>query len=219
MSNQFKLDAEVRSEAGKGASRRLRHTGKVPAIIYGAGKDPESLLLDHNDLSKALENEAFYSHILDIKIGKSKQQAVLKDVQRHPFKQQIMHIDLLRVAAKEQIRMNVPLHFINEDVCVGVKTDGGAISHTITDVEIICLPKNLPEYIEVDLSELQLGETVHMSDLEVPKGVELVQLSHGNDMTVASVHVTGGDDDEDEGAIEEGGEVPTAADEEQASEE
>ena len=206
MSSEFVLTAEPRTEQGKGASRRLRREGKVPAILYGAGKDPVPLSVNHNELLKQLENEAFYSHILTVELDGKTEQAVLKDLQRHPAKPFILHLDLMRVSAGEKIRVNVPLHFVGEDVAPGVKIGGGIVTHAVTEVEISCLPKDLPEYIEVDLSTLELGESLHLSDLKLPPGVELVQLLQGeeHDVAVAAIQATRGSTAA--GAAEEGGE-------------
>ncbi len=210
MSSEFVLTAELRTEQGKGASRRLRRTGRVPAILYGAGKEPVPLSVNHNELLRHLENEAFYSHILTIDVGGKKEQAVLKDLQRHPAKPFILHLDLMRVSAGEKIRVNVPLHFVGEDVAPGVKIGGGIVNHAITEVEISCLPKDLPEYIEVDLSRLELGESLHLSDLQLPPGVELVQLLQGeeHDVAVATIQATRGS------AAAESGEEAGGAEEE-----
>ncbi len=188
----FNLTAEVRSDLGKGASRRLRREGKVPAVLYGAGKDAVSLTMDHDNLFHHLEHEAFYSHILSINVDGKEEKAVLKDLQRHPAKPFIMHADFLRVSDKEKIRMQVPLHFINEDSAPGVKIGGGMVSHNLTEVEISCLPKDLPEFIEVDLGNLEIEAAIHLSDLVLPEGVELVELSHGegHDHAVAAIHKT-----------------------------
>jgi large subunit ribosomal protein L25 len=187
----FEINAEPRESVGKGASRRLRKTGKVPGIVYGTNKEATMITVDQNSLGHQLEEEAFYSHILTLNIGKKSEQVVLKDLQRHPYKRLIQHIDFLRVDAKEKINMRIPLHFINEATCVGVKTGGGVVSHIMTDVEISCLPKDLPEYIEVDLEEVNLGETIHLSDLVLPEGVDNYALLHGGDESqpVASVHL------------------------------
>ena len=209
MSAEFEVIAEARSEEGKGASRRLRSAGKVPAIIYGGGKDPENISLIHKDVMKSLENEAFYSHIITVDVAGKKQKAVIKDIQRHPFKQLIMHMDFQRVSDKDKIRMHVPLHFINEDICEGVKTDGGVISHNLSDVEVMCQAKNLPEFIEVDLAKVRAGDVLHLSDLALPNGVELVELSHGesHDQPVAGVHArSAAVEEEVEAAAEESSE-------------
>ena len=148
MAAKFDLIADYREESGKGASRRLRHQGKVPAIIYGAGRPPRSLTFDLNKVMHQLESESFYSSILNIKVGEKSQAAIVKDIQRHPAKNLVMHMDLQRIVDDVEIRMNVPIHFINEDIAVGVKSGGGSVSHLRTDVEVVCLPKYLPEYFE-----------------------------------------------------------------------
>ncbi|MGB5715893.1 MAG: 50S ribosomal protein L25/general stress protein Ctc [Gammaproteobacteria bacterium] len=190
MATSFELSAEPRSDLGKGASRRLRRAGKVPAIIYGGNKDPEALTLSHNQVLRNLENEAFYSHILTIKSGADETQAILRDLQRHPSKAVIMHMDLQRVSASETLRTNVPIHIIGEELAPGVK-EGGLVSHDLTDVEVECYPKDLPEYIEVDISALEIGDSIHLSALQVPDGVTLTDLERGevHDASVVSIHV------------------------------
>ncbi len=190
MSEDFDLIAEFREDLGKGSSRRLRREGKVPAIIYGAGRPPRSLAFDHNKVLKQLENESFYSSVLNIKVGEKSQAAILKDLQRHPSKMQILHMDLQRIVDDEEIRMNVPLHFLGEDVAPGVKLGGGKVSHLRTDVEVTCLPKDLPEFIEVDISELELDAMVHLSELKLPEGVTIPELAQGpeHDHAVVSIH-------------------------------
>ena len=190
MAVNFVLNAEPRGEQGKGASRRLRREGKVPAILYGAGKEPTSICVDHNELIKQLEHEAFYSHILTVKIGSAVEKAVLRDLQRHPSRPVVLHMDLQRVAENEKLRVHVPLHFTNEANCVGVKIGGGVISHHLVEVEVQCLPKDLPEFIEVDVSNLNVGDAIHLSQLALPAGVEVVELLHGteHDNSVVSVH-------------------------------
>ena len=186
----FELDAEVRNDIGKGASRRLRHANKVPAVIYGAGQKPVSLTLDHNKVSNALSHEAFYSHILTLKIENKGEQVILKAVQRNPAKPRIHHIDFLRVRADQKLHMHVPLHFVGDEKAPGIG-QGGVVYHAMTDVEISCLPANLPEFIEVDTTAMNLDETLHLSDLKLPEGVELVALSHGvegHDLPVVSIH-------------------------------
>ncbi|MEM9172676.1 MAG: 50S ribosomal protein L25/general stress protein Ctc [Pseudomonadota bacterium] len=189
MSDKIDLVAEFREDQGKGASRRLRKEGKVPAILYGGGRPPRSISLQHNKLIRALEDESFYSSILNIQVGDKNQETILKDLQRHPAKQQILHVDLQRIVADEEIRTNVPLHFVGEDVCPGIKMQGGVASHLITDVEVICLPRNLPEYLEVDASELELDGIVHLSEIKLPEGVQLPDLTHGevNDQPVLAI--------------------------------
>jgi large subunit ribosomal protein L25 len=185
----FELHAVNRADIGKGASRRLRHAGKLPAIIYGAGETPQSVTFEHKDVRKATENEAFFSHILTVHIDGKAHNAVVKDMQRHPYKPIIMHMDLLRINMNETITMNIPLHFIGSEAAPGVK-DGGMVSHLLTSVEISCLPAKLPEYIEVDISNLGLNDMVHLSDIKLPKDVTLTELEGDdiNDMPV--VHIT-----------------------------
>ncbi len=206
MSNEFSLAAEARSDKGKGASRRLRRDGLVPAVLYGGGQDPQSLSLSHNEVMKSLSHEAFYSHILELEVGGSTVQAILRDVQRHPFKRAVLHLDFQRVKADEEITMNVPLHFIGEDVCPGVKQGGGTVSHVVTEVEITCLPKDLPEYLEVDVSNVELNDSVHLSDIKVPPGVTIVELTYGeeHDSAVATVSVLRTADVEEEEEAAEG---------------
>mgnify|MGYP006189165907 CR=1 FL=1 len=187
----FILNAEVRDDAGKGASRRLRRmANRVPAIVYGGNKKPLNISVENKELVKHLESEAFYSHLITLSIGDKSESVILKDVQRHPSKGKILHLDLMRVSKTKKLHTRVPLHFLNEETCKGVKLGGGIIAHTQTDLDITCLPADLPEYIEVDLADLDLGETVHISDIKLPKGVESVSLSLGadHDLPVASVN-------------------------------
>ncbi len=191
MAINFEIEAQVRHDAGKGASRRLRREGKLPAILYGGGKPPQNLMLAHNPVMHKLEHEAFYSHILNVKVDGKVVRAVLKDLQRHPYKAIILHMDLQRVSEDEKLRMRVPLHFIGEDTAPGVKVGGGIVSHLVTEVEVSCLPKHLPEYLEVDVSNLNVNETLHLSDIRLSEGVELIELSHGaeHDQPVVSIHL------------------------------
>ncbi len=211
MSVDFTLNAEVRdgSQLGKGASRRLRRMGKVPAVIYGGGEDPVSVTFDHDSLMHSLEQEAFYSHILNVDVEGKSQRAILRDLQRHPYKPSVLHMDLLRVREDTAINVHVPLHFLNEDTCHGVKMEGGAISHNIVEIEISCLPKDLPEFIEVDTADLKLNEALHLSDVKVPEGVTIVELSHGegHDHVVVSVHVKRAVEEEEPVAAAEGEEA------------
>jgi large subunit ribosomal protein L25 len=179
MSNQIDLVADYREDTGKGSSRRLRHEGKVPAIVYGGGRPPRNIMLNEASLLRQVQNESFFSSILTVKVGDRAQACILKDIQVHPAKRRILHLDLQRIVANEKIRMEIPLHFIGEDTCPGVKLNGGTISHLITEVEISCLPANLPEFIEVDLSAMQLDDIVHLSDLKVPAEVEIIELAQG----------------------------------------
>jgi large subunit ribosomal protein L25 len=203
MSDAFELTAEVREDMGKGASRRLRRLEeKVPAILYGADKAPTPLTLVRKDLEKALENEAFYSHVLTLKVGKAKQKAILKDLQRHPAKNRVMHADFMRVSDDVAIKVHVPVHFLNEDSCYGVKTEGGMVQHSATDIEVQCLPGDMPEYVEVDMLEVKVGDIIHISAIKLPEGVESVALSHGedHDLAIASVLAPKGITEEEEEA-------------------
>jgi large subunit ribosomal protein L25 len=189
--NQFEINAEARNDAGKGASRRLRRLGKVPAIVYGGDRAPAMVAVDHNELVQHLQHEAFYSHVLALKAGAETEQVVLKDVQRHPYRPVIMHLDLQRVSASRELHMHVPLHFVNEDLCPGKKA-GGLVSHHLIEAEVACLPQNLPEYIEVDLSGLHVGQAIHLSELRLPPGVSLVAHMPEHDQPVVSIHKGGG---------------------------
>jgi len=205
MSEAFVLEAESRNDAGKGASRRLRRLeNKVPAIVYGGSADPVSIALEHNPMWHQLQNEAFFSHIITLKIDGVAQDVLLKDLQRHPAKDILLHADFLRVDKNQAIVVQVPLHFINEDSCIGVKMQGGRISHQANEIEIRCLPGVLPEYIEVDMQAVETGQVVHLSDVTLPEGVESVALSHGaeHDLAIANVAIAkgGSDEDEDEAA-------------------
>ena len=191
MSDDFDLIAEIREDQGKGASRRLRHEGKVPAIIYGAGRPPRALVFDHNRVIQQLENEKFYSSVLNIKVGEKAQAAILKDVQRHPARPLIMHMDFQRIVADQEIKMLVPIHFLGEDVAPGVKLGGGKPQHMMTEVEVVCLPKDLPEYLDIDVSELELDEVLKLSDIILPEGVSIPALAQGEeaDRGVVSIHI------------------------------
>jgi len=191
MSNEFSLSAVKREDQGKGASRRLRReSGLVPAVVYGGkSKKPAAISVEYRELVKALENEAFYSHIIELSIEGKSENVVLKDLQRHPSKPVIYHADFMRVNKTQKIKMSVPLHFLNEETCVGVKMQGGKISHNLNELEVECTAANLPEFIEVDLAEAEVGHVVHISDVKLPKGVVSVALSHGDDhdLPVATV--------------------------------
>jgi len=211
MSESFEVNVELREDLGKGASRRLRRLeDKIPGIVYGGGKKPQPLSLSHKEVIKHLEDEAFYSHILTLKAGKKAEQVILKDLQRHPFKPKITHMDFMRVSATQKLTTSVPLHFINEDICPGVK-EGGVVNHGYTTVEVSCLPKNLPEYIEIDMAEAEMDTIVHLSDIKMPKGVEIVELTHGadHDQAIATIHkaraaVSTDAEDGEEDSTEEG---------------
>lgn len=187
----FEIKASVREIAGKGASRRLRRLdGQVPGIVYGGSNKPVQISVEHKELVKHLESESFYSHIIDLNLEGKSESVILKDVQRHPSKPRILHVDFMRILKSRKITVSVPLHFLNEANCVGVKTGGGLITHTMTQLEISCLPGDLPEFIEVDMLEVEVGQTLHISDLKLPKGAESVALSHGpdHDLPVVSVN-------------------------------
>ena len=208
MSNSHTIIAEMRDVQGTGASRRLRHAGKVPAILYGAGKDTAMLSLSHNSLYHNLEDESFHSSILTVEIDGKKEKAILRDVQMHAFKQLIMHIDLQRISAKDKIHMNVPLHFTGGEEAPGVKVESGIVSHLITELDIACLPADLPEFISIDISGLNLGDSIHLSEITLPDGVESTSLSHGGDdlAVVTVVAVRGSTEDEEETTEAEEGE-------------
>ncbi len=227
MADKFDLVAEYREDSGKGASRRLRHEGKVPAIIYGAGRPPRSLSFDHNKVLRELQHESFYSSVLNIKVGNQSQAAIVKDIQRHPAKPIVMHIDLQRIVEDEEIKMNIPIHYVGAEVAPGVKTGGGSVSHLMTDVEVVCLPKHLPEYFEVDISALELDEMLHLSDLKLPEGVEIPELAQGpeHDHPIVSIHVikVAAVEEEEEAEVAEGdvpveGEEPDESGDEEKSE-
>jgi large subunit ribosomal protein L25 len=184
----FEIVAQARADQGKGASRRLRHAGLVPGVVYGAGKEPAAVQTSHKDLLQHLEHEAFFSHILALRIGESSERVVLKDLQRHPYLPQVLHFDLLRVDENRALTMRVPLHFANEAKCAGVKA-GGIVTHLMNELEILCLPRDLPEFIEVDIATLNIGHAVHIGDLKMPAGVRVAALVHGGDASQPVVTV------------------------------
>jgi len=208
MKADFTVEAETRTDVGKGASRRLRHTNKIPGVIYGGGKDAVSLTIPHDEMMHHLEQEAFYSHILAIKVGGKEERAVLKDVQRHPGKPKLLHVDFQRVSETDKLHMHVPLHFMGEEKSPGVK-GGGLVSRLMNNVDVACLAKNLPEYIEVDVSGLDAGESLHLSDITLPEGVEIPTLAHSGDydLPIISIHTPRGGGEEDEVEAEAGGEA------------
>ena len=185
----IKLISTTRKDLGKGASRRLRHEDLVPAIVYGAKKDPVSLTLEHKELLKVEAIEAFYSSILDLEIDGKSEQVLLKDIQRHAFKERIQHLDFLRVDAKQKLHTTIPLHFINEELTESLK-NGGVLSRLSNDIEITCLPSDLPTFIEVDISKMAIGDTIHITDLKLPKGVESVELNKGESHDLPLVAIT-----------------------------
>lgn len=225
MADAFEISVEKRNEFGKAAARRMRKQRQIiPAVIYGAHQEPEHVIISSKEISHALENEAFYSHILTLNVAGNHEKAVLKKVQRDPASRQVIHVDFLRINPKEKLIMQIPLHFKGEDVAPGAKDEGGVISHAITEVEIRCLPSDLPEYIEVDVSALKLNEAIHLSDLALPNGVELMAFAHGHkedhDQVVISIHVQHEEIEEEPEAVEAAaeGEVPSAGETTEASE-
>ena len=199
---QFEINAQARTLQGSGASRRLRRAGKVPGIIYGGEATPQAIEIDHNELLLNLKKEAFHASILNIVLDGKKQQVLLRDTQRHAYKPLVLHIDFQRVDAKQELHIKVPLHFINEETAPGVKLSGGLVNHVITEIDIQCLPKDLPEFIEIDIGALNVGDSIHISEIKLPKGVKLGQ--HGaDDSVVVGVVGKGGGSDE-EGEAEEG---------------
>jgi len=217
----IQLNASLRDDMGKGASRRLRHANKVPAILYGTDKDPVCLTLEQKDLQYVLPDEAFYSQIVELSVEGKAEDVLLRDLQHHPYKMDILHLDFIRVDANKVVHVHVPLHFMGEDIAPGVKTEGGAISHVIMEVEVECFPKSIPAFIEVDLSEMHLNDIIHLTDLKLPEGVEILALKHGNveehDSAVANIHIRKviEEPEEVEGEAEaaEGGEEEAAKDE------
>ena len=210
MSQEFVIEAFPRDDQGRGASRRLRREErKIPAIVYGGDKEAVSISIWHNELKKALENEAFFSHVLTIELDGKKESVILKDLQRHPYKPLLTHADFLRVDKDHEIHVNVPLHFLNEDSAPAIKLQGGVANHQINEVEVICLPQNLPEFIEVDMTTVEMDQVVHLSDLKLPKGVKVAALLQGedHDLPVVAIHKPRGakaDDAEDAAEGEEG---------------
>jgi large subunit ribosomal protein L25 len=185
----IEISAMSRALQGTGASRRLRITGKVPGIIYGGDQPAKNVEFDHNGLFHQLKQESFHASILSMNVDGQRERVLLRDVQMHPWKQLVLHVDFQRVSANKQIHMKVPLHFINADIAPGVKTGGGIVSHVMNEIDITCLPDNLPEFIEVDLQNLEIGAAVHLSDIKIPQGVESVQLSRGDNAVVATVQI------------------------------
>ena len=211
MSEQIVLRAEFREETGKAASRRLRRlSDKVPGILYGGGGTPVHLSVAHRDLSKAMQEEAFFSQILELSVGDKTQACILRDLQRHPTTDRVQHIDFLRIQEDMPVQMHVPLHYVNEDRCVGVKLGGGRLAHNLIEVEVSCLPRDLPEYIEVDVAELDVGSSVHLSGLDLPDGVSVVALGLGEDRDIPVVSVAARRGGMDEAEDDDSG---TAADE------
>ena len=190
MATKYKLAAEIREDLGKGASRRLRLDDKIPAVLYGAGRPAWSLTLNKNQLNRNLQEESFYAAIIELTLEGKKQKVFLRDLQRHPARQLILHVDLQRVRDDVEMTVVLPLHFLNEEEAHGVKMEGGIITRNLSDIEIVCLPGVLPEYIELDLADLKLGESLHLSDIKFPEGVTSTELAHGegHDHSVITIH-------------------------------
>lgn len=222
MSDSITLTATVRTDVGKGASRRLRRLeDKVPAIIYGGEIEPQKLTLSGNEIFKASQVEAFYSQVLDVAVDGKVQPAVIRDLQRNPASGRIQHIDFQRISADKEINVSVPLHFINEAACVGVKMSGGTLTHNLTEVEITCLPANLPEFIEVDMLEVEAGSSVHLSDLKLQEGVTIVALTFGEDRDIPVASVTarrGASEDGDDTAAPVAGDGEASSGEDEGGE-
>ena len=209
MASDFELSAQLRTDLGKGASRRLRRQADlVPAVLYGANQEPASLSIAHKDLHKACENEAFFAHIISLDVDGSKENAIVKALQRHPAKDRIMHADFQRVRMDVAISVDVPVHVMNEENCIGVKQNGGTVSHTMSTISISCLPGNLPEYLEVDVAALDLGDSIHLSEISLPEGVTIPELELGadHDQVVVSIIATRAAKEEEADAPAEGGE-------------
>ena len=213
MREQVVVCAELRTELGKAATRRLRRLrGQTPGILYGAGGEPVHLALEYRDLAKAMEEEAFSSQILTLRVGDKTQACVLREVQRHPATDRVQHVDFLRIREDQLLQTNVPLHFVGEDQCVGVKLGGGRLAHNLIEVEVSCMPRDLPEFIEVDVKPLQVGHALHLSDLALPPGVSVVALGFGADHDIPVVAVAarrGGAEQEEEEAGEASAEEET----------
>ncbi|MCK5353996.1 MAG: 50S ribosomal protein L25/general stress protein Ctc [Methyloprofundus sp.] len=206
MSSVFEFDAVSRANAGTSGAKGIRRNGNIPAVIYGGSSEPELIELSHNEIAKKLANEAVYSHVLQLNVGGKVQNAILKDMQRHPAKDTIIHMDFMRVNMNEKIKVHVPLHFINEATSVGVKA-GGVVTHSMVEIEVTCLPGDLPEYIEVDLESVDIGGSVHLTDIAVSEGVEILALTHGEDhnLPVAQIvktRIAASEDDDVTGAAE-----------------
>jgi len=191
MSKKFVIEASSRADLGKGASRRLRRLNDaIPAIIFGGDKAPASISLDHGKLLHTVENEAFFTSILTLNVDGVPENVIIKDLQRHPAKPRILHADFQRVSADHVLHVKVPLHFINEATALGVKQGGGKVQHQMTELEISCLPKDLPEFIEVDVKNLNVGDTLHIADLTLPAGVTSIALTHGESGNLAVVSIS-----------------------------
>ena len=214
MANEHKLSAASRADVGKGASRRLRRAGHIPAIIYGGDADPVNIQLAHEKTWVASQNEWFYSSIVDLDVEGTVQRVLLRDLQRHPYKQQIRHIDFQRVNENEAVRVSVPLHFLNEDTSPAGKSSEVVVMHELNEVEVSCLPRYLPEYLEIDLAALEVGDIIHLSAIKLPEGVEIPELKLGKEHDVAIVVAKHGQEEIEE-PVE--GEVEADADDTKAA--
>ena len=204
MSSVFEFDAVSRGNTGTGSAKAIRRNGNVPAVIYGGSSEPELVELSHNEVAKSLANEAVYSHVLQLNVDGKMQNAVLKDLQRHPAKDTIIHMDFLRVNMNEKIKVHVPLHFINEETSLGVKA-GGVVTHSMVELEVSCMPADLPEYIEVDMANIDIGGSVHLAEVVAPEGIEILALTHGDNhnLPVAQIVKTRGPaEDEEDAAVD-----------------
>ena len=213
----FELQGEVRAAGGRAGSRKLRKTGRVPAIVYGGGKEPSTISLDHNTLLHQMNREAFYTSILTVKVGGEAQAVIVKAVQRHAVRPLIMHLDFQRIVEDEEITIHVPIHFLNEANAKGVKEQSGVVEHIVSDVEISCLPRYLPEYLELDVTNLELNHIYHLSDIKLPEGVHSTALRHGQDLPVVAVNPPRREEEEALPAVA-AGEVPLAGAEPAAGE-
>ncbi|HEY8519197.1 MAG TPA: 50S ribosomal protein L25/general stress protein Ctc [Gammaproteobacteria bacterium] len=211
MKAAFELTGEPRPVCGRAVNRRLRRNGKVPAVMYGGGKEPLPLAIDHSALLRQIGREAFYTSIITLDLNGEKQQVVVKEVQRHPVKPLVLHLDFQRVVEDQEITLYVPIHFLGEAVAKGVKEQGGEIQHLMTEVEVICLPRYLPEYLELDVSQMELNDILHLSDIPLPEGVALVALRQGHDHPVVAINPPRREEEEAPGAETPAGEVPAAA--------
>ena len=207
MANIHEIKAESRKDEGKGASRRLRHAAYVPAVVYGAGKAPQSIQIEHNTILLAARHEWFFSSVLDLNIDGTVEKVLVRDWQKHPFKQQMLHMDFQRVDQNALLRANVPLHFLNQDTSPAGKASHVVVSHALTEVEVTCLPKDLPEFIEVDLAKLVEGDIIHLSQIKLPAGVTSVQLALGEEHDVAVVTAQAVKEEVDEPAADAAGEA------------
>ena len=207
MSAGFELNVENRDVLGKGNSRRLRRAGKVPAVLYGGGQEPQAILLDHARLLHEMEQEAFYTSILTLLNGKKSEAVVVKDVQRHPFKRQVLHLDFQRILEDEKITLSVPIHYTGQEEAIGVKEQGGEVAVLLADVEISCLPRDLPEFLELDITNLEMNQRMNLSDISVPEGVEIPALAQDQDPAIVAINPPRQEEEDEVPELEEGEEL------------